>query len=121
MIKLEELFEMQNELDKYIVNNNFNCIGNEMPVVNHNSKEFLNERILALFTEVAEFANATRCFKYWSKKPAENKERLLDEYVDILHFYLSIGNTMKFTAQEVEAAYHKKYAENIERQNRGDY
>lgn len=114
MIKLEELFEMQNDLDKYIVQKS---IGN----VDHNDIIFLKDRVTAIFTEVAEFANATRCFKYWSKKPAESKERLIDEYVDIFHFWLSIGNTMKFTVKEVEAAYHKKYAENIDRQDRGDY
>jgi len=100
---------------------NFNSIGDEMEIVQHNHIGFLNDRILALFTEVGEFANATKCFKYWSNKPPESKERLLDEYVDILHFYLSIGNTMKFNADEVEAAYLKKYAENIDRQERGDY
>ena len=114
MIKLEELFELQNDLDKYIVEKS-------MMKIEHNDMYFLKDRITALFTEVAEFANATRCFKYWSKKPAESKDRLIDEYVDIFHFWLSIGNTMKFTAKEVEAAYYKKYAENIDRQNRGDY
>ena len=118
---LQKLYAMQNELDKFIVDKNFNGIGDEMPVVDSNSKDFLNERILALFVEVGEFANATRSFKYWSKKPPESKERLLDEYVDMLHFYLSIGNTMEFSHDEVEAAYLKKYAENIDRQERGNY
>jgi len=121
IINLEELYKKQNELDKFIVDMNFNSIGDEMEIVQHNHIGFLNDRILALFTEVGEFANATKCFKYWSNKPAESKERLLDEYVDILHFYLSIGNTMQFSPVEVEAAYLKKYAENIDRQNRGDY
>ena len=114
MIKLEELFELQSDLDKYIVEKSIGC-------VDHNDMDFLNDRILALFTEVAEFANASRCFKYWSKKSPESKERLLDEYVDILHFYLSIGNTMKFSPEEVEKAYLKKYVENVKRQDRGDY
>ena len=114
MINLEQLYDMQNDLDKYIVEKS-------NMLIEHNDIYFLKDRITALFTEVAEFANATRCFKYWSKKPAESKERMLDEYVDILHFYLSIGNTMKFSHDEVEKAYLKKYVENVKRQDRGDY
>lgn len=114
---LDRLYQMQNDLDRFIVAKAYESD----IVMDHNSETFISERILALFTEVGEFANATRCFKYWSKKPQESKERLLDEYVDILHFYLSIGNTMKFTSDEVENAYLKKYAENIKRQERGNY
>lgn len=49
------------------------------------------ERVLALLVELGEFANETRCFKYWSEKPASPKERILDEYADALHFFLSLG------------------------------
>lgn len=52
---------------------------------------------LALLVEIGELANATRCFKHWSVKDPESKERLLDEYADILHFYLSIGNQIGYT------------------------
>ena len=49
------------------------------------------ERVLALLVELGEFANETRCFKYWSEKPPSPKERILDEYADALHFFLSLG------------------------------
>ena len=113
-MELKEFYELQDKLDKMIVEKSFEFFGGD-----HNHIEFLSDRILALFTEVGEFANATRCFKYWSKRPQESKERLLDEYVDIYFFWLSIGNTMKFTPLEVEAAYRKKYRENIRRQKEG--
>ena len=48
-------------------------------------------RTLALFVEIGEFANTTRCFKYWSNKGAESKDVVLDEYADGLHFFLSLG------------------------------
>ena len=118
-MELKEFYELQNKLDKVIVDNMFNIIGDEISDVDHNSIAFLNDRILALFTEVGEFANATRCFKYWSIKPSESHERLLDEYVDILFFWLSIGNTMKFTTREVEKAYQLKYEVNVKRQENG--
>ena len=45
--------------------------------------------------EFGEFANATRCFKYWSNKPSEAQDIVLDEYVDGLHFFLSLGIDIK--------------------------
>lgn len=47
--------------------------------------------MLALLVEIGELANETRCFKYWSNKPASEREVILEEYVDGLHFILSIG------------------------------
>jgi len=114
MINLKELYEKQNKLDEYIVKKS---LGTSF---NHNSKsDFLSDRLLALFVEVGEFANKTRCFKYWSKKPEDSKPEMLEEYVDMLHFFLSIGNTMGFTATEVEDAYRKKNNKNRDRQNNG--
>ncbi|MCR5348540.1 MAG: dUTP diphosphatase [Bacilli bacterium] len=48
-------------------------------------------RVLALLVELGEFANETRCFKYWSFKEPSPKEKILDEYADGLHFLLSLG------------------------------
>ena len=54
-------------------------------------EETFEERFLALYVELGELANATRCFKYWSNKPSEGKERVMDEFADCLHFLLSVG------------------------------
>ena len=90
-----------------------------VPNKNGNDKSFLNDRILALFTEVGEFANETESFKYWKENKKDNREKQLEEYLDILFFYLSIGNTMRFTSEEVEQAYKKKWKENFKRQEEG--
>lgn len=116
-MELKEFYKMQNDLDEYIVDKAFGA-GNYL-IDGHNDIAFLTDRILALMIEVGEFANATRCFKYWSNKDSESKERLLDEYADILHLFLSVGNTAKFTPEEVEEAYLKKYQVNINRQKEG--
>lgn len=50
-----------------------------------------NDRILALFVEVGEMINETKCFKYWSLKPASSKAVILEEYGDGIHFLLSLG------------------------------
>lgn len=47
-------------------------------------------RLLALTVELAELANSTRVFKYWSLKAPESSDRVLDEAADCLHFFLSL-------------------------------
>lgn len=79
-IILDELFVAQRQLDETIANNHG---------VSYSSTR--HKRILSLVVEIGELANATRCFKYWSNKPSESKERILDEYADGLHFFLSLG------------------------------
>lgn len=75
-----QLFEMQKKLDSRIE-------------LEHGlSKEDLfSKKVLALFVELGELANETRCFKFWSQKPSSDKEVVLEEYVDVLHFIMSVG------------------------------
>lgn len=49
------------------------------------------QKILALHVELGELANETRSFKYWSKKGPSPRDVILEEYVDALHFTLSLG------------------------------
>ena len=79
-IVLDKLYPLQKELDKKI---------SEEHGVDYQSTHV--RRLLALLVEIGEFANETRCFKYWSEKPAGAKERILDEYADGMHFFLSLG------------------------------
>ena len=83
-IELEELFAKQKELDATIAKNHD---------VSYQTTR--SRRIMALIVEIGELANATRCFKYWSNKGPEDKEIILDEYADGLHFFLSLGVDIK--------------------------
>ncbi|WP_106496957.1 dUTP diphosphatase [Lentibacillus sp. Marseille-P4043] len=76
----QKLFTMQKQLDSYIETNQ-NVVG----------KDLFQEKILALFVEIGELANETRCFKFWSTKSKSEEEVILAEYVDGLHFILSLG------------------------------
>ncbi|MCP3025484.1 dUTP diphosphatase [Halobacillus sp. A5] len=58
--------------------------------------EVIDDKILALYVEVGELANETRCFKFWSTKPSSDKKVVLEEYVDGLHFILSLGLDLDF-------------------------
>lgn len=79
-INYTTLSNMQADLDKYI--------GRQR---NLNMEDYKLERIEALSVEYHELLQELRFFKYWSVKPM-NRERALEEYVDCLHFLMSIGN-----------------------------
>lgn len=95
-MNLQKLFEMQQVLDEHIMN--------EHPEIRENESN-LDWKLLALQVELGECANEWRGFKKWSKnqeprthllvKVDSNGHRetnpLLEEYVDCLHFMLSIG------------------------------
>jgi dimeric dUTPase (all-alpha-NTP-PPase superfamily) len=60
---------------------------------NSGIKEYPLENIkLALLVELGELCNEDKSFKYWKKHKEVNKERLLDEFADCLHFSLSLEN-----------------------------
>lgn len=80
MVNLAKLFMMQKELDTKI------------ETQHQLQQEILFDRkILALLVEVGELANETRCFKFWSVKPPASIDVILEEYVDGIHFILSLG------------------------------
>jgi len=56
----------------------------------------LRKKILSLQVELGELANETRCFKFWSTKKPSSNDVILEEYVDCLHFILSIGIEKNF-------------------------
>ena len=101
-MNLNELFEIQAELDNRIVEEH-----------NLQGVDLLDKKILALQVELGELANEWRGYKFWSKDQEARtevtdrntdcgecfynnvgKNPLLEEYVDCLHFYLSIGNDL---------------------------
>ncbi|WP_404427280.1 dUTP diphosphatase [Ureibacillus chungkukjangi] len=100
---LIKLFEAQRTLDAHIES--------EHPTLPNENR--LNKRILALLVELGELANEWRGFKFWSNdqkpriqvitnnpdktdknKPWVIRNLVLEEYVDCLHFLLSIGNML---------------------------
>ncbi|AIC95393.1 dUTP diphosphatase [Shouchella lehensis] len=103
-MNLQRLFKIQAELDTAIIEKK-----------GLHGKDLLADRILALLVELGECANEWRGFKFWSEdqEPRTFASRmkysdpvnrhgaypvsyspLLEEYVDCLHFVLSIGNSL---------------------------
>ena len=101
-IDLTNLYQKQAELDQRIADNHHVSYETTRP-----------RRTLALLVEIGEFANATRCFKYWSNKSSEPLDIVLDEYVDGLHFFLSLGIDIGVTKKQYN---HTKHASDLTEQ-----
>jgi len=84
-MNLQRLFKMQDALDKRIE------LEHDLAGV-----PLLRKKILSLQVELGELANETRCFKFWSIKDPSKNDVILEEYVDCLHFILSIGLEKNF-------------------------
>lgn len=85
-MNLSRLFELQNYLDSRIKKEH-----------HLEGTDLFSKKVLALHVEIAELANETRCFKFWSKKESSGKNAILEEYVDGLHFILTLGLEKDFT------------------------
>ncbi|WP_313470768.1 dUTP diphosphatase [Lysinibacillus sp.] len=87
-MNLQQLFTMQKELDDFIEQ------------TQNIQQDVFQEKGLALMVELAELANETRCFKFWSTKGPSAREVILEEYVDSIHFILSLGLLKGYTSIE---------------------
>jgi len=91
----ELLFEKQVKLDAYISNNH-----------DLSKADLFEQKILALLVELGELANETRCFKFWSMKARNEDSVIIEEYVDNIHFLLSLGLEKNLAFKEI--TYEKK-------------
>ncbi|MBM7717169.1 dimeric dUTPase (all-alpha-NTP-PPase superfamily) [Bacillus thermophilus] len=79
-----KLFEMQSFLDQNI------RLTQGIPV----DKDLTEDKKDALDVEISELQNEIKYFKFWKRPETRkvNREAALEEYVDGLHFFLSLGN-----------------------------
>lgn len=84
------LFSKQEKLDQYIIENH-----------QLHDQDLFEEKMLALLVELGELANETRCFKFWSEKKASERSVILEEYVDNIHFLLSLGLTKQYEFSQI--------------------
>jgi dimeric dUTPase (all-alpha-NTP-PPase superfamily) len=85
-LNIVKLFMLQSELEAHIEDKH--------PRALSKSESRQHEKVLSLLVELGELANETRCFKYWSNKPASEREIILEEFSDGVHFLLSLGLEM---------------------------
>ncbi|QTR81157.1 dUTP diphosphatase (plasmid) [Bacillus cytotoxicus] len=86
VVDLAELFKMQKVLDDDI---------KAKHKKNYLRYDMMFNKAYALKNEVNEAWNVTNAFKMWSTKFEQPKESLLEEMVDILHFWLSVAMDFK--------------------------
>lgn len=82
-------FDMQADLDAKILK--------RAKIDPYTEPEFFTKLVTALTVEINECCNSWRGFKYWSKNTTP-KHDVLEEYVDGLHFFFSIGNLLGNTS-----------------------
>lgn len=114
MDKLEYIFQLQKKFGSKFVD--FDSLTPEEKQIK--SLEFLGH----LGEELVEFRRELPLRKHWSSKRTTpvDQTKLLDEYVDALHFFVSIALINGWTSEDVYDAYIAKNQENINRQN-NDY
>lgn len=94
--QLEELLEMQNALDENIMK--------ERGITEYPESSMK----VALFVELGELLNEFPTkFKHWKASAVDNREKGLEEMVDVLHFALSLYNHGSYALLE------KVYSKNI--------
>lgn len=101
-IELKEILLLQKKLDENIHQKH-----------NINPIDVLKKRKLALIVEVCEMINVNRCFKFWSVKSDYDKDKLGDEFVDCLHFILSLSLHYKLDNTEFEIKEEKYTKEQL--------
>jgi len=93
-MNVKKLSEMQKVLDDRIIKEH-----------QLEGKDLEENKILALLVEISELANETRCFKHWSTKGPSEESIILEEYVDFLHFFLSIANQHQYDVDRLYEIY----------------
>lgn len=86
-MNLDKMLAAQNEFDQLVITSHG---------IEWSQKERLRNTLVALDIELSEFANEAQWFKVWKKDKQINQAKLLEEYIDALHFMLSIANQMNF-------------------------
>ena len=111
MDKLEEIFRLQDQLNKRIGVNTDDLSEEEQ------AKWVLNYS-LAMQQEMAELIDSVP-WKWWAKYQDFDKQNARVEVIDLFHFLISLGQVLGMTADDVYNAYLKKNQVNHDRQESG--
>jgi dimeric dUTPase (all-alpha-NTP-PPase superfamily) len=111
MDKLEEIFQMQDALNRRI--------GVHLPPAADEEKaKWILNYTRAMQQETAELIDSVP-WKWWAKYQKFDEQNAKVEVVDLFHFLVSLAQTLGMTADDVYQAYLKKNAVNHARQESG--
>ena len=109
--KLEEIFRMQETLNKRI--------GVETAGMSEEEKiKWTLNYLRAMQQEMAELTDSVP-WKWWAKYQKFDEQNARVEVVDCLHFLISMAQVLGMSADDVFAAYVKKNEVNLKRQDSG--
>src|SRR5882672_11936828 len=111
MDKLEEIFQMQNALNRRI------GVSLPPPTDEEKTKWVLNYT-RAMQQETAELIDSVP-WKWWAKYQKFDGQNAKVEVVDLFHFLISLAQVLGMSAVDVFNAYLKKNAVNFQRQESG--
>jgi dimeric dUTPase (all-alpha-NTP-PPase superfamily) len=112
-MNLKIYFDKQRKLEQFVQQN----IG--MDAEEFVSVPMMDKRVFAFKVEFGEFCNEVGFFKYWKQSHVLQREKVLEELADCIHFLLAIGlhrNYWKFIkeidynfwqSKEIETLYHE--------------
>lgn len=107
MDKLDQIFAMQAALNAEIrALRGLECA----------PSEWIQKETLAMLSELAELLDEVN-FKWWKNPKPVDPDRVKDELVDILHFFVSMCLDAGLDPGELHARYLDKNRENIDRQH----
>lgn len=107
MDKLDKIFEMQRALnDEIIALRGLHDIPME---------KWIQMQTLAMMSELSELIDEVN-FKWWKNEKPVDIDRVRDEMVDILHFFVSMCLRAGMDAEELFKRYIDKNRENYDRQ-----
>lgn len=111
MDKLEEIFALQEKLNKRI--------GVDMDQLDESGKaQWILNYTRAMQQEIAELIDSVP-WKWWAKYQEFDEQNAKVEVVDLFHFLISIAQVLGMSADDIHAAYVKKNEVNHKRQDTG--
>lgn len=109
--KLEEIFRLQDELNRRI--------GVDLSSLTEEEKaKWVLNYTRAMSQEMAELIDSVP-WKWWAKYQKFDEQNARVEVIDLFHFLISLAQTLGMTSDDVFNAYLKKNAVNHQRQETG--
>jgi dimeric dUTPase (all-alpha-NTP-PPase superfamily) len=105
---LRSLFEMQKELDQYIIEQHQDKIPTSL-------SEWIMKLSIAMESEIDEIRREIN-WKWWKPEKEINVEKLHEEISDMWHFLISMSIKAGLSADKIFEVYEKKREENFARQ-----
>ena len=107
MDKLDTIFEYQGKFDRELA---------ERRNLSYSMEEWIQKETLAMMSELAELIDEVN-FKWWKNPKEVEKDKVKEELVDILHFFVSMCIKTGMDGEELYRRYLDKNKENFDRQH----